>query len=195
MEQAVAGGMLSGHGRFCARFGYFVRDHQLGRPPSVLLLAFANRSPSCSLLIPACGALGLSGHDRRYGISFWPIWLAGGRGSALATGLPTGSSSLRSRSRRCGAVASIAYLLPRREAFVKSWACQHLPRAVFGPLRSSCRWAAGIFRDPYWVFSGRQLRFRPGLVGCLAVVRRCHRANRRMALCGACCAASRGQPD
>src|SRR5258708_23496675 len=61
----------------------FVRDHQAWAAPIVLLLAFGESLAFISLLIPAWGALvAIGALIGVSGISFWPVWLAGGVGAA-----------------------------------------------------------------------------------------------------------------
>src|SRR5258707_7340846 len=62
----------------------FVRDHQTWAMPIVFLLAFAESLAFISLLIPAWGALvAIGALIGVSGISFWPVWIAGGIGAAL----------------------------------------------------------------------------------------------------------------
>ena len=62
----------------------FVRDHQAWAAPVVLLLAFGESLAFISLLIPAWGALvAIGALIGATGISFWPVWLAGGIGASL----------------------------------------------------------------------------------------------------------------
>jgi len=62
----------------------FVRDHQVWAAPIVLVLAFAESLAFLSLLVPAWGALiAIGALIGASGISFWPVWLAGGLGAAL----------------------------------------------------------------------------------------------------------------
>ena len=62
----------------------FVRDHQAWAAPIVLLLAFGELLAFISLLIPAWGALvAIGALIGVSGISFWPVWIAGGMGAAL----------------------------------------------------------------------------------------------------------------
>src|SRR5258708_16193252 len=63
----------------------FVRDHQAWAAPIVLVLAFGESLAFISLLIPAWGALvAIGALVGVSGISFWPLWLAGALGAALA---------------------------------------------------------------------------------------------------------------
>src|SRR5579872_4158559 len=60
----------------------FVRDHQAWAAPIVLLLAFGESLAFISLLIPAWGALvAIGALIGVSGISFWPVWIAGGIGA------------------------------------------------------------------------------------------------------------------
>ena len=62
----------------------FVRDHSAWAAPIVLVLAFGESLAFISLLIPAWGALvAIGALIGASGISFWPVWIAGGIGAAL----------------------------------------------------------------------------------------------------------------
>src|SRR6202158_4032096 len=62
----------------------FVRAHQAWAAPIVLVLAFGESLAFISLLIPAWGALvAIGALIGASGISFWPVWIAGGIGAAL----------------------------------------------------------------------------------------------------------------
>src|SRR3954452_10960369 len=62
----------------------FVREHQAWAAPIVLVLAFGESLAFISLLIPAWGALvAIGALIGASGISFWPVWIAGGLGAAL----------------------------------------------------------------------------------------------------------------
>src|SRR5262245_47017903 len=69
---------------FARTLADFVREHQAWAAPIVLLLAFGESLAFFSLLIPAWGALvAIGALIGVTGISFWPLWLAGGIGAAL----------------------------------------------------------------------------------------------------------------
>src|SRR5881409_3540298 len=82
----------------------FVRAHQAWAAPIVFLLAFGESLAFISLLIPAWGALvAIGALIGASGISFWPVWFAGGIGRRSGIGSPTGSASdTRNKSPRCG---------------------------------------------------------------------------------------------
>src|SRR2546423_8475358 len=62
----------------------FVREHEAWAAPIVLVLAFGESLAFISLLVPAWGALvAIGALIGVSGISFWPVWLAGGLGAAL----------------------------------------------------------------------------------------------------------------
>src|SRR4051794_4091735 len=72
----------------------FVRDHQAWAAPLVLVLAFGESLAFISLLIPAWGALvSIGALIGVSGISFWPVWIAGGIGAGLGDGVPSWSGS------------------------------------------------------------------------------------------------------
>jgi hypothetical protein len=57
----------------------FVRNHSVWAGPIVLVLAFGESLAFISLLIPAWGALiAIGALIGASGISFWPVWIAGG---------------------------------------------------------------------------------------------------------------------
>jgi membrane protein DedA with SNARE-associated domain len=68
---------------FAHAFGRFVRDHQAWAAPIVLVLAFGESlaffavDPGLGALVAIGALIGVSG------ISFWPVWIAGGIGAAL----------------------------------------------------------------------------------------------------------------
>ena len=69
---------------FARALADFVRDHSAWAAPIVLLLAFGESLAFISLLIPAWGALvAIGALIGASGISFWPVWIAGGIGAAL----------------------------------------------------------------------------------------------------------------
>src|ERR1700722_1491789 len=62
----------------------FVRAHETWAAPIVFALAFGESLAFISLLIPAWGALVAIGYlIGPSGISFWPVWIAGGLGAAM----------------------------------------------------------------------------------------------------------------
>ena len=72
---------------FARAMADFVRDHQAWAAPIVLLLAFGESLAFISLLIPAWGALvAIGALIGVSGISFWPVWIAGGIGAASPGG-------------------------------------------------------------------------------------------------------------
>src|ERR1700741_2170106 len=133
----------------------FVRDHQAWAAPIVLVLAFGESLAFISLLIPAWGALvAIGALIGASGISFWPVWLAGGLGAALGDWVsywfgykfqgPVGQMLPLSR---------YPAMTPRGEAFVRRWGVPSIfIGRFFGPLRASVPLAAGIFEMPYLQF-------------------------------------------
>ena len=66
---------------FARALADFVRDHQAWAAPIVLVLAFGKSLAFISLLVPAWGALvAIGALIGVSGISFWPVWIAGGIG-------------------------------------------------------------------------------------------------------------------
>jgi membrane protein DedA with SNARE-associated domain len=133
----------------------FVRDHQAWAPPIVLLLAFGESLAFISLLIPAWGALvAIGALIGVTGISFWPVWIAGGIGAALGDWLSYWFGfKYKDHVAQMWPLSRYPEILPRGEAFVKSWGEPSIfIGRFFGPLRASVPLAAGIFEMPYWRF-------------------------------------------
>ena len=176
-----------------ARLADFVRDHQAWAAPIVLLLAFGESLAFISLLIPAWGALvAIGALIGVSGISFWPVWIAGGIGAALGDWVSYWFGfKYKEHVAQMWPLSRYPEILPRGEAFVKKWGVPSIfIGRFFGPLRASVPLAAGIFEMPYWRFPGRQFRLRAGLVGGAVVVRRRDCADRRMAVAGGLSASS-----
>ncbi len=133
----------------------FVRDHQAWAAPIVLLLAFGESLAFISLLIPAWGALvAIGALIGATGISFWPVWLAGGIGAALGDWLSYWFGyRYKDRVAQMWPLSRYPEILPRGEAFVRDWGVPSIfIGRFFGPLRASVPLAAGIFEMPYVMF-------------------------------------------
>jgi membrane protein DedA with SNARE-associated domain len=133
----------------------FVRDHQAWAAPIVLLLAFGESLAFISLLIPAWGALvAIGALIGVTGISFWPVWVAGGIGAALGDWLSYWFGfKYKDHVAQIWPLSRYPEILPRGEAFVKSWGVPSIfIGRFFGPLRASVPLAAGIFEMPYGRF-------------------------------------------
>jgi membrane protein DedA with SNARE-associated domain len=133
----------------------FVRDHQAWAAPIVLLLAFGESLAFISLLIPAWGALvAIGALIGVSGISFWPVWLAGGLGAALGDWVSYWFGfRYKEQVAQMWPLSRYPEILPRGEAFVKAWGVPSIfIGRFFGPLRASVPLAAGIFEMPYWRF-------------------------------------------
>jgi membrane protein DedA with SNARE-associated domain len=133
----------------------FVREHQFWAAPIVLLLAFAESLAFISLLVPAWGALvAIGALIGVYGISFWPIWLAGGLGAALGDWVSYWLGyRYKEQVAQMWPLSKYPEILPRGEAFVRDWGVPSIfIGRFFGPLRASVPLAAGIFEMPYWPF-------------------------------------------
>jgi membrane protein DedA with SNARE-associated domain len=133
----------------------FVRDHQAWAVPIVFLLAFGESLAFISLLIPAWGALvAIGALIGASGISFWPIWLAGGLGAALGDWVSYWFGyKYKERVAAMWPLSRYPELLPRGEAFVKNWGMPSIfVGRFFGPLRASVPLAAGIFEMNYVQF-------------------------------------------
>ena len=133
----------------------FVREHQTWAAPIVLVLAFGESLAFISLLIPAWGALiAIGALIGVTGISFWPVWIAGGIGAALGDWVSYWIGfKYYEHVAQMWPLSRYPEILPRGEAFVKSWGVPSIfIGRFFGPLRASVPLAAGIFEMPYWTF-------------------------------------------
>ena len=133
----------------------FVRDHQGWAAPIVLVLAFAESLAFISLLVPAWGALvAIGALIGVTGISFWPIWIAGGIGAGLGDWVSYWFGfKYKEHVAQMWPLSRYPDILPRGEEFVKKWGVPSIfIGRFFGPLRASVPLAAGIFEMPYWRF-------------------------------------------
>ncbi|WP_316215020.1 DedA family protein [Bradyrhizobium sp. SZCCHNR2035] len=133
----------------------FVRDHQAWAAPIVLLLAFGESLAFISLLIPAWGALvAIGALIGVTGISFWPVWLAGGLGAALGDWVSYWFGyRYKDHVAQIWPLTRYPNILLRGEAFVRAWGVPSIfIGRFFGPLRASVPLAAGIFEMPYLQF-------------------------------------------
>src|SRR6201987_4030310 len=133
----------------------FVRDHQAWASPIVLLLAFGESLAFISLLIPSGGALvAIGALIGASGIRFWPVWIAGGLGAALGAWVSYWFGfRYKEQVAQIWPLSRYPEILPRGEAFVKSWGVPSIfIGRFFGPLRASVPLAAGIFEIAYWQF-------------------------------------------
>jgi len=133
----------------------FVREHQAWAAPMVLVLAFGESLAFISLLIPAWGALvAIGALIGASGISFWPIWIAGGIGAALGDWVSYWFGyRYKEQVAQIWPLSRYPEILPRGEAFVKKWGVPSIfIGRFFGPLRASVPLAAGIFEMPYLQF-------------------------------------------
>ena len=143
------------NGRFAHALADFVRDHQAWAAPIVLVLAFGESLAFISLLIPAWGALvAIGALIGASGISFWPVWIAGGIGAALGDWVSYWFGyKYKEQVAQMWPLSRYPDILPRGEAFVRSWGVPSIfIGRFFGPLRASVPLAAGIFEMPYWRF-------------------------------------------
>ena len=133
----------------------FVRVHQGWAAPVVFALAFAESLAFVSLLVPAWGALvAIGALIGASGISFYPVWIAGGIGAALGDWVSYWFGyRYKEKVAQMWPLSRYPELLPRGEAFVRSWGVPSIfIGRFFGPLRASVPLAAGIFEMPYWSF-------------------------------------------
>jgi membrane protein DedA with SNARE-associated domain len=133
----------------------FVRHHQVWAAPIVLVLAFGESLAFISLLIPAWGALvAIGALIGVSGISFWPVWIAGGIGAALGDWVSYWFGyRYKEKVAQVWPLSRYPEILPRGEAFVRKWGVPSIfIGRFFGPLRASVPLAAGIFEMSYWPF-------------------------------------------
>jgi len=133
----------------------FVRAHQEWAVPVVMALAFGESLAFISLLVPAWAALVSIGALISAGeIDFWPIWVAAAIGAALGDWLSYWiGRKLEYRVQQIWPLSRYPDLIPKGEAFVKSWGVLAIfIGRFFGPLRASVPLVAGIFTMPYWRF-------------------------------------------
>ena len=160
--------------QFARALADFVRDHPAWAAPIVLLLAFGKSLAFISLLIPAWGALvAIGALIGASGISFWPVWIAGGIGAALGDWISYWFGfKYKEQVAQMWPLSRYPALLPRGEAFVKKWGVPDFHRAVFRPLARLGAAGGGHFRDALLAVSSRQFGLRAGLGGGAFAVRR-----------------------
>ena len=152
----------------------FVRDHQVWAPPIVLVLAFGESLAFISLLISAWGALvAIGALIGVSGMSFWPLWVAGGMGAAVGDWVSYWFGfRYKEHVAQMWPLSRYPEILPRGEAFVKKLGCaQHFHRPVLAVAGLGAA-GGGDFRDALLAFQIRQFRLGAGLVGGAAAVRR-----------------------
>src|SRR3569833_1588369 len=141
--------------QFAHALADFVRVHQVWAAPIVFLLAFGESLAFISLLIPAWGALvAIGALIGASGISFWPIWLAGGLGAALGDWVSYWFGyKYKQQVAAMWPLSRYPDLLPQGETFIKNWGVPSIfIGRFFGPLRASVPVAAGIFEMSYVQF-------------------------------------------
>ncbi|EGP07411.1 DedA family protein [Afipia clevelandensis] len=133
----------------------FVRDHQMWAMPVVFALAFAESLAFLSLIIPAWGALvSIGALIGVSGISFWPVWIAGGLGAACGDWLSYWIGvKFHDRIAHMWPMSSFPDMLPRAERFMKKWGVLGIFIGRFsGPLRATVPLVAGVVEMEYWHF-------------------------------------------
>src|SRR6266550_5455590 len=133
----------------------FVRDNAVWAPPIVFALAFGESLAFISLLVPAWGALvAIGALISASGISFWPVWIAGGFGAALGDWVSYWFGfRYKEHVAQMWPLSRYPEILPRGETFVRKWGVPSIfIGRFFGPLRASVPLAAGIFEMSYWLF-------------------------------------------
>ena len=133
----------------------FVRDNHAWTAPVVFALAFGESLAFVSFILPAWAALvGIGAIIRPGDVSFFPVWIAGALGAAFGDWL---SYWIGARLKRSAAdiwpFSRYPHLLPRGEAFIKTWGVFAIFIGRFsGPLRASVPIVAGILGMPYRTF-------------------------------------------
>jgi membrane protein DedA with SNARE-associated domain len=133
----------------------FVRAHAQWAAPIVFALAFMELLAFISLLVPAWGALVAMGAlIKSGGIEFVPVWVAGSLGAACGDWLSYWVGlKLEHGVAKIWPLSRHPDLIPRGEAFVKTWGILGIfIGRFFGPLRASVPLVVGIFEMPYWRF-------------------------------------------
>src|SRR6476469_4709611 len=133
----------------------FVREHQGWAAPIVMVLAFGESLAFVSLLVPAWGALvAIGALIGVSGISFWPVWIAGGIGAALGDWVSYWFGyRYKERVAQMWPLSRYPGILDRGEDFVRRWGVPSIfIGRFFGPLRAWVPLAAVIFVMFYWPF-------------------------------------------
>lgn len=133
----------------------FVKNHQVWAAPIVFALAFGESLAFISLLVPAWSALvAIGALIGASDISFWPVWIASAIGAALGDWLSYWLGfTFKDRIAQVWPLSRYPQVLPRAEAFVKSWGVAGIfVGRFFGPLRAAVPLVAGIFEMHYWRF-------------------------------------------
>jgi membrane protein DedA with SNARE-associated domain len=147
--------MLASLEQYAQQIVEFVKLHEAWAVPIVFALAFGESLAFISLLMPAWAALvGIGVLIGSGGLNFWPIWVAGAIGAALGDWLSYWIGvKLGPPVAHVWPLSRHPNLMPRGEAFVKSWGVLAIfIGRFFGPLRASVPLVAGIFAMPYWRF-------------------------------------------
>ena len=139
---------------FAHALANFVRDHQVGQHRLCWCWPLGNRcvhlaaGAGLGALIAIGALIGVSG------ISFWPVWIAGGIGAALGDWVSYWFGySYKEHVAQMWPLSKYPEILPRGEAFVRDWGVPSIfIGRFFGPLRASVPLAAGIFEMSSWPF-------------------------------------------
>ena len=140
---------------FARALADFVRDNQVWAAPIVLVLAFGESLAFISLLVPAWGALvAIGALIGVSGISFWPVWLAGGIGAALGDWVSYWLGyHYHEQIQKMWPLKNHPDLIKRGRVFFKQWGAWAIVIGRFlGPLRASVPIVAGITEMPWLRF-------------------------------------------
>jgi membrane protein DedA with SNARE-associated domain len=131
---------------FARALADFVRDNQAWAAPIVLILAFGESLAFVSLVVPAWGALvAIGALIGVSGISFWPVWLAGGIGAALGDWVSYWLGyHYHAQIARMWPLSRYPELMPRGHAFFEKYGAWAIVLGRFtGPLRATVAIVAG----------------------------------------------------
>ncbi len=162
----------------------FVRENQAWAAPIVFLLAFGESLAFLSLMVPGIAALfGIGALMGVSGISFWPVWFAGGVGAALGDWVSYWiGNKFKDDVARMWPLSRYPDLLPRGNASSAVGGARHLHRPFLRTVASFCAARGRHFRNAVLAFSVRQFHIGFRLVSGAAAVWRRHGAHCRVAV-------------
>lgn len=127
----------------------FVRVHQAWAAPIVFVLAFLESLAFLSLLVPATAILlAISALVGAAGVSFWPMWVAGGIGGVLGYSISYQiGDHLGERAFNIWPFRNSPDLVARSQSFFQKWGVWAVFIGHFiGPVRAFIPVVAGIYR-------------------------------------------------
>lgn len=127
----------------------FVRMHQAWAAPIVFTLAFLESLAFLSLLVPATAILlAISALVGASGVSFWPLWFAGGLGGVLGYSLSYQiGAHFGEDAFRIWPFRKYPDLIERARGFFQKWGAWAVFIGHFiGPIRAFIPVVAGVYR-------------------------------------------------